>query len=137
LGLYLKFGLYRISVYSGFGLYRISVYSGFSLYRISVYSGFGLYRISVYSGFGLYRISVYSGFGLYRISVYSGFGLDRFHCKCNPDSQEKFHQYQQNELPPLTSTYWTEKKHDICSWKSVLAWDRHKNVAGLNWKIRF
>jgi len=44
-GLYLKFGLYRISVYSEFGLYRISVYSGFGLiYRISIYSGFSLDR---------------------------------------------------------------------------------------------
>ena len=48
-GLCLKFGLYRIPVYSGFGLDRIPVYSGFGLYRIPVNSGFGLYRIYLYN----------------------------------------------------------------------------------------
>jgi hypothetical protein len=62
-GLYLKVGLYRISVYTGFQFIQGSVYTGFRFIQ----------------DFGLYRISVYSGFSLYRISVYSGFGLDRFH----------------------------------------------------------
>jgi hypothetical protein len=86
-GHYLKFGLYRIAVYSGFWFIQGSglVYSGFwfGLYRIAVYSGFwfiqgsGLYRVLVYSGFwfGLFRVLVYSGFwfGLFRVLVYSGF----------------------------------------------------------------
>ena len=61
--LYLKFGLYRILVYSGFGLYRILVYSGFGLYRVLVYSGFGLDRFIQDSGLdrfiqdsGLFRV---------------------------------------------------------------------------------
>ena len=66
LGLFLKFSLYRITVYSRFSLYRITVYSRFSLYRITVYSRFSLYRITVFSRFSLYRITVYSRFGLYR-----------------------------------------------------------------------
>ena len=53
---------------------------------------------------------------------------------------EHFHQYQQNhnhqqkEQLPLTSTHWTYK-NNTTSFDleiQVLAWDRHKNVAGLN-----
>jgi hypothetical protein len=56
-GHYLKFGLYRIAVYSGFWFIQGSglVYSGFWFIQGSdlVYSGFwfGLFRVLVYSGF--------------------------------------------------------------------------------------
>jgi hypothetical protein len=38
---------------------------------------------------------------------------------------QNFHQYQQNEQPPLTSNI--EHKKD-----QVLAWDRHKNMTVFN-----
>ena len=40
----------------------------------------------------------------------------------NSDGQQ-YHQYQQNNQSPLTSTHWTEIQ--------VLTWNRHNNVAGL------
>jgi len=42
---------------------------------------------------------------------------------------QQFHQYQQNELPPLTLN---QKDHDILPIEIlVLAWSRHTNVAEL------
>ena len=58
--LYLKFGLYRILVYSGFGLDRFIQDSG--LFRVWFT---GLYRILVYSGFGLDKFIQDSG--LFRV----------------------------------------------------------------------
>jgi len=51
----------------------------------------------------------------------------------NSDGQQ-FQQYHQNEQPAVTLTHWTPKKtmtYDIGN--SSLAWDRHNNVAGLDW----
>jgi len=50
----------------------------------------------------------------------------------NSDSQQ-FYQYQQNKQSPLTITHWTQKRPWHMALEiQVLAWDRHKNVEGLN-----
>jgi len=49
----------------------------------------------------------------------------------NCDGQQ-FHQYQQNKQSPITSTHLTLKKNTTTYVLQVLAWDRHKDVAGLN-----
>jgi hypothetical protein len=71
LGIYLKFGLFRILVYSGFSLDRFIQDSG--LFRVQfrqVYSGFSLDRFIQDSG--LFRVQfreVYSGFWFIQGSV--------------------------------------------------------------------
>jgi len=50
----------------------------------------------------------------------------------NSDGQQ-FHQYQQNAQSPLALTQWTHiKPWPMTLEIQVLAWDRHKHVAGLN-----
>ena len=59
--------------------------------------------------------------------------INRYHQKesLNSDGQQ-FHKYQRNKKSPLSSDHWTQKK-SMTLWEiQVLAWDRHKNVTGLN-----
>ena len=50
---------------------------------------------------------------------------------------EQFHQYQQNKQSPFTLTHWTYKRPRHMMEIQVLAWDRHKHVAGLNQLMGF
>jgi len=48
---------------------------------------------------------------------------------------KQFHQFQENENPPVTSNYWTQKRprHIYMTLEiQCLAWNRHKNVVELN-----
>jgi len=44
---------------------------------------------------------------------------------------EQFHKYQLNEQSPLTFFYWIQKIPRLMTLViQILAWDRHKHVAG-------
>jgi hypothetical protein len=59
-GLCLKFGLYRIPVYSGLGLHRIPVYSGFGLDRIYLYNLFITQIIAEYCSVVYFILTLFS-----------------------------------------------------------------------------